>query len=731
MKLRDRFRVLLGDPQPILEAAAGLVTTPNPGLLDDYKSLIDPRQLLRVTQPSPEMVEALFQESHELGATAKSFRNQVWRQGVIVQGAFGYRCDQCGFTTDEVPEEGACEGCNASGDHVRPPDQEQRNAAEQLVREVNRLGQGIEDLGRLLEDDANKHGNTYVVLRWSFVLDPNGIIISMRFHEARRGDARYFGIVADDAGNLGGKYFICLRCRGQSRYEPEKTSAPCHACGGATYDAWFVEESSGSSGGRLVRRNYYLPVEVKWEEDWHYPTGRGGLSPAQKLWHKAIALLWMDRYVSYAFDPRRDKRPEKILVTIGGDEKSIEKWAAADAARRAKNPYAISHLHIPVIGLGGEAKADAKVIDLGDAVIKGQSMDLRKKFEQSIWAEYGVMPIQMSDVAGGGGLNNEGLQVRVGSQVVAFHHRLHEQWIRTVLQAKGVSDWVIVFPPPMEEDEGREADVKLKDLDVAVKASREAGLQVEWAQGKPKIHDGSVTARAPANPFPPPPPGGGPEPPSVDKPQGQVPQVEQAAPTSSKQEPKRIQAVFSGPSGAAAAQDVLFEDPFAGLDQPVSELIRGEVAQSLSQPQGWSVESIVDRIQPFLERAGVENAAARARTIVRVETNAAISEWKLRIYAAEEAAREERFRYVMRGADDARTTKLSYWVRDQVGQGVPMDRLVAVIEEGIGRAVRGDFDRTGALSGTRGQPIRLPTGFKRRGTLAHFNDRDIVVRVVE
>jgi hypothetical protein len=53
-----------------------------------------------------------------------------------------------------------------------------------------------------------------------------------------------------------------------------------------------------------------------------------------------------------------------------------------------------------------------------------------------------------------------------------------------------------------------------------------------------------------------------------------------------------------------------------------------------------------------------------------------------------------------------------------------------VMDEGINLAKTGAFEEGGVLSGTPGQPIRLPGNFHRRGFVCHFQERDSVVRVV-
>lgn len=106
------------------------------------------------------------------------------------------------------------------------------------------------------------------------------------------------------------------------------------------------------------------------------------------------------------------------------------------------------------------------------------------------------------------------------------------------------------------------------------------------------------------------------------------------------------------------------------------------------------------------------------------------SEFKRRLWVAEERDRGLTFMYHIRGADDHRTTKLSYWTRAQIPRGgLPMEKLEAILDEGVRLAKAGAFAEGGSMSGTPGKPILLPGDFRRRGFLIHFNDRDQVFRV--
>lgn len=169
---------------------------------------------------------------------------------------------------------------------------------------------------------------------------------------------------------------------------------------------------------------------------------------------------------------------------------------------------------------------------------------------------------------------------------------------------------------------------------------------------------------------------------------------------------------------------------FAGLTPIQAEQVRASIVDTMASPR-WNVGLISQRVRALLEVHGIPNASARADLIARTESAAIVSEYRVRQYQAQEAMRGREFLYRDAGVDDHRRTKLSKWIQERVGEGKPLREVISIIEEGISLAKAGAFSATGALRGVQGQSIVLPHGFRRRGLIAHFGERDTFVRVVK
>lgn len=173
------------------------------------------------------------------------------------------------------------------------------------------------------------------------------------------------------------------------------------------------------------------------------------------------------------------------------------------------------------------------------------------------------------------------------------------------------------------------------------------------------------------------------------------------------------------------------ENTYADVDQGTAAEIEDILTEELNSDDGWSVQSLTDTLEQTLDaRTGIDNPRARARTIARTETASVISEARKRRNEQLALERPDEQLFTVQGADDSRTTKMSYWIRQEVGDGVPHDELIDILDEAVSLAKDGAFTENGQHGNIHGEPIELPSDFSRRGYVTHFNDRDRVERVV-
>lgn len=471
----------------VIVQAGAQATTPNAATQDlvEVTSQIIGSTALPILNPDPLTLELLFTHSNELGTIEQAVRRKVWRQGLRVKSKYAATCASCGAGADQLAD--ACPKCNATGT-MRPPDEHGKLVLEAFLDSANLDRDGLDDVGEDVLADGIRHGRMVAVLRHQYTLNPDGSILTSKLREVRRASPGYMRIVRGTQGRKGGKYFVCLMCRGKDGYRAETEARPCKTCKGVTYDAWYVEVNDWSGG---EPRQYFLPNEV-YESPLYY---RDGTPPALRIWHQAWFFVFANYYARMAFDPRGDKRPDKIIAVLGANLESLRKWLREETDRKRNQPYGASTMAINAQDLtGGQVRADAKVLDLGDETIKGKAIELRIAFLNDLRGQFGISPVDTGDTSSSGGLNNEGLQIRVSAEIVELVERRQQRLLNRVSEGVLVRDWVYAFDHPYEEDEDREAELVAKELENASKAES-LSLQVRWEGGRAIIADGVVKAK--------------------------------------------------------------------------------------------------------------------------------------------------------------------------------------------------------------------------------------------
>lgn len=704
-------------PRRRVEQASSPAATPNPTSMDllEVTAQVVGSQSLPVINPDPLTIEVLFLHSDELSTVERSIRQKVWRQGLRIESRYAEKCASCGYQTDRDVEE--CPECH--GTDLRPPPESGKRVLQAFLDSCNLDRDTLLDIGEDVTSDGIKHGRFLIVFRYSYLLNVDGTILTARLKEIRRASPGRVRIVRDrKTGQKGGVYYVCLQCRGQPAYTPETSPKACFRCGGATYDAWYIETTDYTS---TTPKNYFLANEVH-EAPVYY---RDGTPPCIRVWHKAWFFVFADYYAKMAFDPRGDKRPDKMAVFLGINMDSLRKTIKEGDERARLQPYALRAIGIEApTHVAGNIRQDAKVLDFGDEVIKGQALELRQRFQDDIRKQFGLSPIDVGDTSSSGGLNNEGLQIRVTAEATEHQQSTHQRWLTRVADALQVPDWHYAFDHPYEEEELRDAQIVQAELANASNATR-LGLHVRWENGRAIISDGVVEETMPALPG---------LTPGQEKPDdAPKEEAEDLGPLEAAVFPTKgaglqgLNTGFGGPSSAPAAAGDVAMDTFAGLTPAQGEEVRHLVLDTMSSDR-WSVARIRDRILPILHEAGVQGAAARAELIARTESAAVLSEYRVRVFEQEERDRGKEYMYRYSGVNDHRRTKLSHWIHQTIGDGKPLRDVLAIMDDGVRLAKQGAFEAGGAYGSLPGQPIKLPPGFERRGFVCHFGERDSVVR---
>lgn len=531
--------------------------TPIP-VTDDWGTLGNPRTDPRNTHVMPTAFETehLYLRCDEWADTVHKLVGEVWRRGIEVAPVHDLVCDTCGEAVNDSDK--ACVFC---GDQAsfRPPDEEGRLILEDFMHAANREERrSLGEEGMRKTEEMLKHGTGFIVIRYEYTRRPDGTILTARPVSVKAASGGRMRRLRKENDTPGG-WYVCIECRPKPGYQAQRVHGPCHQCKSrVTYEAWYGETDHVESE---LPVKFYLPNEVE-ETSWPY---QDGSPPVVRLRNKIWFLVNSDMYAAAAVDPDKPYRPDVMLITMGGDADKMYAWAKRDAEEAAKNPTKLRHLHLPSPPGGfGDLKMGAEVANLGDIHIRGNIPDIRDNCVRRIRAHYGIAPVKGGDTEAGGGLNNEGLQLRSESAVAQDIQTRESTWLKRLAQRLGVIEWTYRFKPPLEEDDSRAAEAEQKNLDVAQRASA-LGLKVRWVKGKARISDGEVVGQddrqfAPLGaPSPVPGSAGGLRPIGIDTPKvtnGRSPPG--PAPSGNAKAPSPLQTPVPGapPAATTADQDV-------------------------------------------------------------------------------------------------------------------------------------------------------------------------------
>ena len=119
-------------------------------------------------------------------------------------------------------------------------------------------------------------------------------------------------------------------------------------------------------------------------------------------------------------------------------------------------------------------------------------------------------------------------------------------------------------------------------------------------------------------------------------------------------------------------------DKFAGYSSQAAQAIQNSLEENLTQPQGWSIKSLVNDLQELYPGMKQEQATNIART----ETSAILNSARAEAY--KERSDSADYLYYWQGPADSRRTKVCKEITQEVekrGGSVPMETLQAIVRE--------------------------------------------------
>ena len=383
-----------------------------------------------------------------------AIRNEIFRRGLYLEDKFTKKCVDCDLELEEDTD--ACPDCGGVTIDASKP---QFQHWTKFFERINENEQSLEDVLMSCEDDLNVTDDGYLICikNYHWVED----VLYSRVIEVIRGDPRYIRLVADEGGHIGRIWWTCL----EHRTVESKTPGRCAECGHTLFEVTHVMTDGGVTPTYMYVKGEVLHF-TKYHKSLLY-----GISPLITIWKETTTLLNMNEYVNDYY--RERQHPKGVVAAVTDNAASVEAaWIrAGDYAKQ--NPH-----YVPIIAIESESgRGRMDFVSFADTLKEMEYTTSKDELRDRVSAFYGVSPILMADVSTGGGLNNEGLQIKVTDRAVASAQRLYHRTVFLWLERQlGMTDWSIKLYPSVEEDEMAELERKALELANA-KAMKDLGFE--------------------------------------------------------------------------------------------------------------------------------------------------------------------------------------------------------------------------------------------------------------
>lgn len=499
-------------------------TTPDPESADDdYNKDSGPIRRFNdvFTDLGSVQLEALGLDGHEVANATMTLRNEMYRsQFPVIQPRFSVKCvdEECEAEYDQ--EIGFCLECarvemieagvenpptdpdripEEYQDHdVRQPNPREKREAQQLAESVNKEGQSLRELMKMLEDDQSRIGVSTLVAKKKYAIAEGdtgiydrGEVIWEDTDELVRGDPKRVVPVVDENGRVGNHWWTCPVHRRDARTEQveyeEEGKRWCDHCGAELREVYFVETENTGRYSRTdrIEKLYFADEVVTWARYFPRLHGLDGLSPLHHVWLKQAILHWMDIYGAAFYDPDSERYPNKFMVVHTTNPKAWEKQFDKAEEDAKENPYS-EQVMFNEYSSESNSTPEVQVIDLMSDELLGQDQQIRDQYKQDIRTQFGVTNVFDSELKDAGGLNNEGLQMEVTDRTIASAmHDTVAGPLDEIAKVLGIDDYLFEFVPPQDTD----IEELRQEIEVGQKATS-AGLDARLEDDKVEIADG-------------------------------------------------------------------------------------------------------------------------------------------------------------------------------------------------------------------------------------------------
>ena len=334
---------------------------------------------------------------------------------------------------------------------VANPDEAQLEVFQKFIKDCNVFDQSLEEVLRQFHFDVNSIDDGFLYLAKEYYSSADGSLRS-KVKEIRRLNPSLVEFDLDVSGLPKNAHFLCPIHRTEVKDTPQTCDeSDCRRqCQPVMYKYYHRNQQIYLFDSEIIHMTKFSPSETY------------GWSPILTIFEKALTLIGMDKNLYRYFFER--KMPASMVMVTTDDPESLRRERANIAAQTRLDPN-----YIPMIAVS--ARNQRGRVDLVRLFHTLQEMDylpVREEIRERVAAMWGVTPAWQGAPDAFGGLSSQTQQLVVMSRVVEADQRLfHEKVLPTLLEAFGITDWMLVLPNPEEKAEATKISFAQQKVQVA------------------------------------------------------------------------------------------------------------------------------------------------------------------------------------------------------------------------------------------------------------------------
>ena len=416
---------------------SGVYRTPTLGLDVLYSSWVSQQMAYR-QQLITQVIE-FGKNVEEVRGPVNHIVSEVFRRGLQWKSKFEARCDKCNINYSEDVD--MCKKCYEDSNgkdkgKLRKPDLAQRGELQKFLSDCNIWKQSLEEVLRSIWWDVNICDDFFLYISKEYKMDKDKNVRS-KPTEIRRLNPALVEWDLDSGGLPENAHFMCYIHRDTSlSSEPGE----CEDCGSDLVPAMYRYFYQG--------KTLYLFSSEVIHDSKFTPTETFGYSPILTLLSKILTIRGMDLNLFRYFFER--KMPASMLMVFTDDAESLRRERQHIETRMRNDPN-----YIPMIAVSTkQQRGRADLIKLFHTLQEMDYLPVREEIRERIAAMWGVTPVWQGAPDAVGGTSAQSQQLVVMSRVVEADQRLiHEKIFPKLLEAFGITDWVMELIQPEEKAE--------------------------------------------------------------------------------------------------------------------------------------------------------------------------------------------------------------------------------------------------------------------------------------